>query len=160
MAPIFSALHPMRTVMQQGTARASPHKTALLHVPLIFASRIFYLVGRDPLLTLHFLMRLAFVIFTFQRRGITSQMLALLYQMTYLSLIAACGTTCLNGIVRRMCESFHLFSRILLLCSFLVHATPRSCSTYVTHRLGMSLSGSLGSSSDVFEFSSSHLSIT
>ena len=158
MAPISSVLHPMWTAMQQGTARAYLHKTALLHVPLIFASRISYLVGRDRPLTQHFSMWLVFTIFIFQGRGITSPMLTSPHQMIYWSLIAVCDTTCLNGIVQRMYESsFFLRS---FLTKFLVHTTPRSCSIYSTHQLAMSLSGFSGFLSSVFGSFKSYLSIT
>jgi hypothetical protein len=89
--------------MRQGSARVYSHKTPLLRVPLIFASRIFRLVER-PLLALRFSMRPAFVILTSQGGGITLQMMALARQRGCLSLIAVSGTTCLNGFVRRKRE--------------------------------------------------------
>ena len=158
MAHISSVLHLMRTAMQQGTARAYLHKTASLRVPLIFASHISYLIGRDRPLTRHFSMRLVFAIFIFQGRGITLPMLASPHRMIYWSLITVCNTTCLNGIMQRMCESSFFLRSFLM--KFLVHTTPRSCSIYGTHQLAMSLSGFLGSSSGIFGSFKSHLSIT
>jgi hypothetical protein len=76
-------------------------KTALLRVPLIFASRISCPVGRAPHMIPRFIVRPAEQIFTCRRGGIILRMLALLHQMRYLSLIEACGTICLSGIVPR-----------------------------------------------------------
>src|SRR6266566_1357105 len=99
MAPTSTVPHPLQTVMHQGTARVCPHKTALLRVPLIFTSRIFYPVGRGLHMTLRFIMMPAELIFTSQVGGITLQMLVLPRQIHCLSLIEACSTTCPNGIV-------------------------------------------------------------
>jgi hypothetical protein len=73
-------------------------KTALSHVPSIFASHVSCLVGTDPQWTRHFSVRPAELIFTSQRGGITLQMLALPHQMRCLSLIETCGTICLSGV--------------------------------------------------------------
>src|SRR5229473_5170142 len=100
--------------MQQGTARVCSLKTALPCVPLIFASRIFCLVGRDLRLILRFSITPVEMISTSQGRGFILQMPALPHQMHCLSLIETCGTICLNGIVPRKrtwfisCQSFAL----------------------------------------------------
>ena len=81
-------------------------KIVLLHVPLIFASHISCLVGRDPHTTLHFFMMPAELIFTSQAGGIILGMLDLPHQTHFLSLIEACGTIWLNGEVPRKRKSF------------------------------------------------------
>ncbi len=88
-----------QTLICQGTARVCPLKTALLHVPLIFASHTFCPVGRDPHMTPFFSMMPVKPISTSQGIGITLQMLALPCQMHCLSLSEMCGTICQNGIV-------------------------------------------------------------
>ncbi len=99
---------------RRGTARVYSLKTALPHVPLIFASCIFCLVGRDLWLILHFSITPIEMISTSWGRGFILQMLALPHQMCYLSLIETCGTICLNGIMPRKhtwfisCQSFTL----------------------------------------------------
>ncbi len=99
MAPTSAARHLPQTLICQGTARVCPLKTALLHVPLIFASHTFCLVGRDPHMIPFFSMMPIEPISTSQGIGITLQMLALPRQMRCLSLIETCGTICRNGIV-------------------------------------------------------------
>ena len=66
----------------------------------------FYPVGRGLHMTPPFFMTPNELIFTSQLEGITLQMLDLPRQMHCLSLIEACGTICLNGIVPRKCEPF------------------------------------------------------
>ena len=96
-------------------------------------------------------------IFTSQLEGITLQMPDLPRQMHCLSLIEACGTICLNGIVPRKREPF-VSSEFFSLMFFQVHATPRSCSICAMPPLAMPSSGFLGSSSGVFEYFSFHRS--
>ena len=121
MAPTSSAMHLLQTVMQQGTARAYSLKTALLHVPLIFVSCIFYLVGRDQWQTLHFSIRPVKVTSTSQGGGITLQMLALPCWMCCWSPIAVCGTIYLNGIMPRK-HKWYVFSQ-----KFLTNILPSPC---------------------------------
>ena len=121
MAPTSSAMHLLQTVMQQGTARAYSLKTALLHVPLIFVSCIFYLVGRDQWQTLHFSIRPVKVTSTSQGGGITLQMLALPCWMCCWSSIAVCGTIYLNGIMPRK-HKWYVFSQ-----KFLTNILPSPC---------------------------------
>jgi len=107
MAPTSTAPHLPQTVIQQGTARAYSHKTALPHVPSISTSHIFCLAGRVLQQTQRFSMMLIKPTFTFwwQRGGIILQMLALPYQMHCLSLTKMCSTICLNGVMAGMCKS-------------------------------------------------------
>ena len=109
------------TMMWQGTTRVYSLKTALLCVPLIFVSCIFYLVGRDQQQTLHFSIRPVKVTSTSQGGGITSQMLALPCQMHCWSPIAVCSTIYLNGIVPRKCK-WYVFSQ-----KFLTDILPSPC---------------------------------
>src|SRR6267154_3339689 len=106
MAPTSAVPHLLRSVISQGTARVSSHKTALLRVPLIFASLIFCPVGRDHLMTLRFFITPAELIFTSQVGGIILQMLDSHHQMCCLYLIEVCGTIWLNGIVPRKRKLF------------------------------------------------------
>jgi hypothetical protein len=96
-----AAPHPLKT---QTVTRVCRHKAALLHVPLIFASRISCPTGRG---TLHFSTRPAELIFTSQRGGITLQMLVLPRQMCCLSLIEMWSTIRLP----RERKSFVLFKK-------------------------------------------------
>ncbi len=99
MAPTSTAHHLLQTLICQGTTRVCPLKTALLHVPLIFALHTFCPVGRDPHMTPFFSMMPIKPISTSQGIGITLQILALPCQMRCLSLIKTCGTICRNGIM-------------------------------------------------------------
>ena len=51
MAPMLLASHLLKTIMHQGTTRVFSLRTALLHVPLTFASCMFCLVGKGPHIT-------------------------------------------------------------------------------------------------------------
>lgn len=77
MAPTSPVLHLLWDIMWQRTARVNSYKTALLYVPLTFASHILCPVETDPSITLLCLIRPAEEIFTSLRGGITLQTLAL-----------------------------------------------------------------------------------
>src|SRR5258707_3027156 len=101
-------------MMRQGTTRVCSLKTALPHVPLIFTSHVFCLVGSDLWLILCFSITPIKMISTCRGRGFILQMPALPHQMCCLSLIEMCATICLNAIVPRKrtwfisCQSFAL----------------------------------------------------
>ena len=99
MAPTLLASHLPKTAMCQGTARVFSLRTALLHVPLTFASCMFCLVGKGPHMTQHFSMMPIKMISTSQAGSITLQMLALPPQILFLSHIEMCGTICVNGVI-------------------------------------------------------------
>jgi hypothetical protein len=147
-------------MMQQGTETVCSVKIASLHVPSIFSSCIFCLVRRDPQLILCSSMMCHRVDF---------------YIPEGRFYLADAGFRSLNALVvpyrsmqYHLSEWDHakelyinlLFSSNFSLMLFQVHTTPRSCSIYVMHQLAMLLSGSLGSSSNDFEFSSFHWSMT
>ena len=120
--------HPSQNFMNPGCF----HKTVLLHVPLIFASHIFFLVGRTPQLAPHFSLMPFQLIFLSQEGDITLQMLVLPHQRNCLSPIKMCYTICLNGIKPRKCK-FFFFCQNFSLTFFQVHATLRSCLICIMH---------------------------
>ena len=159
MAPTSAALHPPQTVIQQEIARVYSHRTASLHVPSTFASRIFCPVGRGPQMTRCFSRMPVDLTSTSQMGSITLQTLALPHQMHCSSPIEMCGTICQNGVLAITCKLSN-FKKKFSLTSFQVHRTPRSCSICVMRQPVMLSSGSLGFSSGDFESSRSQWSMT